>query len=437
IYNKRMIQILLLLILFSFVFTLIFFTKLRYYGFVSGIFAVAKNESTMGVTAGFTAGWSVPALVGSAIVIAWGAEAAQFIISQGAALAVLAWLQVMPEFAVEAAIAHSATINPSLIHLVTANFTGANRLLIGVGWPLIFFTSYYFRKKEAKLLKHQILLDEEHSVEVVTLIIPSIYFIYIYIKGSLDIIDSAMLIFIYLVYIWILLRVPPQDINKAIHAHKIPRKIINYKKSVRNTIIILCFIIGGVILLFSAEPFLHSMLVIASLFGLSAFVFVQWVAPFMSEFPEKLSAFYWASTIRFAPMALMNMISSKINHWTVLIAMIPMVFVIFGRIYTISFDEFQKHEILLTMVQSWLGVVCLLKMRFTFIDAVLLFTLWYIQFMFSPDVCSMLGLPDVRTIIIPVYIIFAVILLIIHRKEILVFRAFKNVWKRYISEKGN
>ena len=56
------------------------------------------------------------------------------------------------------------------------------------------------------------------------------------------------------------------------------------------------------------------------------FVFIQWVAPFVSEFPEKVSAFYWARTVDRASMALMNMVSSNINQWTLLAAMLPIVY---------------------------------------------------------------------------------------------------------------
>src|SRR5215813_15125323 len=76
--------------------------------------------------------WTFPSVLGSAMIIAWAAEAAQFFISQGLALAILAWLQVMPEFAVEAAIAWNRDVP-----LMTANFTGALRLLTGLGWPMI------------------------------------------------------------------------------------------------------------------------------------------------------------------------------------------------------------------------------------------------------------------------------------------------------------
>jgi Ca2+/Na+ antiporter len=67
--------------------------------------------------------WTFPAILSSAFIVAWAAECAQFYISQGLALALLAWVQVLPEFAVEATIAWHQNVP-----LMTANFTGALRL---------------------------------------------------------------------------------------------------------------------------------------------------------------------------------------------------------------------------------------------------------------------------------------------------------------------
>jgi cation:H+ antiporter len=94
----------------------------------------------------------------------------------------------------------------------------------------------------------------------------------------------------------------------------------------RWTAIISLLSAGGALLHFTAHSFLNSMLALAATFGVSQFVFVQWVAPILSEFPEKVTAFCWARKISAAPMALMNMVSSNINQWTVLAAMIPMVY---------------------------------------------------------------------------------------------------------------
>src|SRR5438045_8066845 len=86
--------------------------------------------------------WTFPSVLASAFVVAWGAEAAQFSISQGLALALLAWVQVLPEFAVEAVIAWQRDVS-----LMTANFTGALRLLTGLGWPVIWLTAAWSARR--------------------------------------------------------------------------------------------------------------------------------------------------------------------------------------------------------------------------------------------------------------------------------------------------
>ena len=87
----------------------------------------------------------------SAFVIAWGAEVAQFFMSQGLALAILAWLQTLPEFAVEADIAWRQDV-PNM----TANFTGSLRLLVGLGWPMIFVVaSFAHRRQDGRVARRR------------------------------------------------------------------------------------------------------------------------------------------------------------------------------------------------------------------------------------------------------------------------------------------
>src|SRR5207244_10289402 len=99
--------------------------------------------------------WTFPSVLASAFVVAWGAEAAQFSVSQGLALAMLAWIQVLPEFAVEAVIAWHRDVP-----LMTANFTGAIRLLTGLGWPMIWLVAAIGeRHRGATARLPEILLD--------------------------------------------------------------------------------------------------------------------------------------------------------------------------------------------------------------------------------------------------------------------------------------
>ncbi len=339
--------------------------------------------------------WTFPSVLGSAMLIAWGAEAAQFLISQGLALAILAWLQTLPEFAVEAVIAweagkaaHEFGAGTPQAHqataLMTANFTGSLRLLVGLGWPMIYGTAaFFYRRKEKKSLK-EIRLEREHSVEVIFLLIAIAYFFIVWLKGTLTWVDSLILTFIYIVYLIFLNKIPPQGEEKMEDMDRIPRYILSRRPVMRNAMITSLFVGGGVILYFTAHPFLKSLEALSVSLGISTFVFIQWVAPFLSEFPEKVSAFNWARKVTSAPMALMNMVSSNINQWTMLVAMLPLAYAFsLGGFSTIDFDHHQRVEILLTIGQSLLGALLLANMRFAWWESLLLFILWATQFAFS------------------------------------------------------
>ena len=110
--------------------------------------------------------WTFPSMLLSAFLVAWGAEAAQFLISQGLALAILAWLQTLPEFAVEAVIAWEAGRNPERAHLAIANLTGAIRLLLGLGWPMIYFVFAIAGRRQGQKGLPPIALEPEHAVEI-------------------------------------------------------------------------------------------------------------------------------------------------------------------------------------------------------------------------------------------------------------------------------
>src|SRR3954471_22632264 len=78
-----------------------------------------------------------PAVVASAFLLVWAAEAAQHDISGNLATAILAVIAVLPEYAVDLYFAWSAGHVPENAHYAAANMTGSNRLLLGLGWPVV------------------------------------------------------------------------------------------------------------------------------------------------------------------------------------------------------------------------------------------------------------------------------------------------------------
>ncbi len=340
-----------------------------------GLAAAAKGGA-------LSALWTFPSIVGGSFLIAWAAESAQFFMSQGLSLAILAWVQTLPEFAVEAVIAWQAPRTHNGMSLVLANFTGSIRLLVGLGWPMIYTVAAFFHRRKYKRPLKVINLEQEHCVEVVGLVLPILYFLVITLKGTLTIWDGIVLMVLYFAYMFVLNRIPPKELENPEEEEWPVRQIVVMKPAARNSTIAALFLGGAVIIYFTAEPFLHSLLALALSLGVSQFVFIQWVAPFLSEFPEKLSAFYWARKITGAPMALMNMVSSNINQWTMLAAMIPIVVAISaGHIQPIPLDHEHKVELLLTIAQSALGVCLLANMNFAWHEAIVLFALFLAQFL--------------------------------------------------------
>lgn len=340
----------------------------------------------------WSAVWTFPAMLFSAFLITWGAEAAQFLIAQGLALAILAWIQTLPEFAVEAVIAWAAggdtarcfvSLPPAGCHshLAIANFTGAVRLLIGLGWPMIYFVAAFFRRRPERAFA-PIVLEDQHAVEVLATVPPVLYFLWIWYKRSIGPLDAVILVAMYAAYLAVLWRFPAHGEESLADAPRVARWAYTRPGRWRVVAIAALFVGGGLLIYLTAQPFLDSMLAVATSVGISQFVFVQWVAPFVSEFPEKVSAFHWASRVSTAPTALMNLLSSNVNQWTVLAAMIPIVFSASrGMPASLRFDGVQRLEILLTVMQSLVAVLVLVRMRFDWWNASLLFGLWLAQFL--------------------------------------------------------
>jgi cation:H+ antiporter len=385
--------------------------------------AVVASETA---TSPASAAWTFPLMIFAAFVVSWGAEAAEFLISQGLALAILALIQTLPEFAVEAVIAWKAGKDPAMVHLAIANFTGSLRLLTGLGWPMIYaVAAFYSRRRRGRKLG-SIELADDHAVEVLGLLPPLTWFVVVWAKKSLSLLDAFVLTATYVVYLAILLKLPPREdtVDEDEEIPRVSRWALSFSGWKRWAAVLGLLAFGGAIIFFVAEPFLASMLALATTFGFSQFVFIQWVAPFLSEFPEKTSAFAWARRVTRAPVALMNMVSSNINQWGVLSAMLAVIYCWSrGEVTALPFDEFQRLEILLTIVQAFLGWIFLASMSLSAYEASGLFLLWVIQFV----------RPSLRKEMLWVYgawIVFELVRIAIGKQKIRAFDAFARAWKR-------
>jgi cation:H+ antiporter len=389
---------------------------------ISIIVVLAFRQSTFTV-AFFTFG----AVIAASLLIAWAAEASEFTISKGLALALVAIVQTIPEYFVEGTIAWKAGKDPLVwVPNVIANFTGANRLLTGLGWPLILFTVIIQKRRNGQVGPTSIALRKEQSVELVFMLGSSLYYTLVIIRGEISLLDSLVLGLTFVGYMWLLFRLPadtdkPEEILEGpsqalVSVKSIPRKV---------TAIVGLFIFAALTFVLVTDAFVESIRTIADSFliGLlgsgAVFFSIQWIAPVLSEFPEKVTAFNWARTIRLAPTALLNFISSAVNELTALVALVPIVFVISSG--TTGGVPVGQHdvEIFLTMAQSLYACSALLDLEFNASNAAILFVLWVVS----------TAIVEIRLVVGILFLILAVAEVIVQRKKIVVFSAFRETMR--------
>jgi cation:H+ antiporter len=264
--------------------------------------------------------------------------------------------------------------DPSYAAFATANMTGGNRLLVGVGWSMV--VGIFWWRTRGSVLK----LDPTHRVEVGLLAIATIYSFVIPIRGGITLLDSAFLIGLFLAYVVMASRGELEEESVLVGPSE---RIANLPTWQRRAAVIGLFIYAGLAILISAEPFADGLIETGVQFGIDEFTLVQWLAPLASEFPEFLVAGLLAWRLR-ADAALGALVSSKVNQWTLLIGCLPIAYAISsGTFNPLPTDTRQVEEMLLTAAQSLLAVILLINLRMSLIEALALLVLFLAQF-FTP-----------------------------------------------------
>ena len=136
------------------------------------------------------------AILGASFLLLWACEAAQKDVSQALALAVVALIAVLPEYAVDMYFTWQAGQDPQgeYAHYAIANMTGANRLLIGVAWAIIVAICWLKTRLPVEL-------ERERMTEILFLGLATLYAFLIPIKGSLAWYDGIVFVGLYSWYI--------------------------------------------------------------------------------------------------------------------------------------------------------------------------------------------------------------------------------------------
>jgi cation:H+ antiporter len=335
------------------------------------------------------------AIVGAAFMLSWAAEVFQLDVSQGLALAMLALVAILPEYIVDATFAWKAAQDPTQASLAVANMTGANRILIGIAWPLVVLL-YFLRTRRTAVE-----LQPSHGLELVVLLAATVYAFIIPIKGTLSWVDFVVLVTIFLFYLWRLAKLPSEEPHLIGPAQTIAALGVRGRRALSGGLALY----SAVLVLLIAEHFAEALVATGHQLQIDEFFLVQWVAPLASEAPEfvVVSIFAWR---RAASAAMGALVSSKINQWTLLVAMLPLVYAIsLGALDPMPLDTRQREEVLLTAAQSLFAVILLLDLRLSLWGAGLIFGLFAVQFVF----------PDQRVALSVVYGVLGIATLVVTR----------------------
>ena len=332
------------------------------------------------------------AIVGAAFMLSWAAEVAQLDISAGLAIAILALIAVLPEYAVDFVFAQKggesfaqtgAACLPldggteSPCSLALANMTGANRLLIGVGLDdgdlhrlLPAEEARPPREDPERPLGRRAprpgALDRDRVPGDRDDLLA---------HAAAEALDHADR------------RRDPGRRSSSLYSIRVSRApaeephlvgparylgTFGDRAPARHVIGAIAVFAAAVILLF-AEQFAEALVLSGEALGVSEFLLVQWVAPLASEAPELLVAGLYAWRLN-TNAGLGTLVSSKVNQWTLLVGTLPIVFAIAaGGLHGLPLDTVQREELFLTAAQSFFAVAVISNLTMSLREALFLF----------------------------------------------------------------
>ncbi|HZQ59194.1 MAG TPA: hypothetical protein VFA84_14235 [Acidimicrobiales bacterium] len=370
------------------------------------------------------------AIIGASMLLTWAAEASERDLAPAVAIAGLALVAVLPEYAVGAIFAwrgghafHTfgavcqpasavAARHDSPCSLALANMMGANRLLIGIGWSLVVLVAWWRARSARGHLLRGVVLRRSHSIELTFLALASVWCLTLPLRRSVGLVDTAVLFAVFGVYTARVLGAPTSE--TALEG--VAAFIGDRPARARRAIVITMLVVAIVVVVLCADTFADALVSAGRSVGLRDFFLVQWVAPLASEAPELMIATVLAWKFR-AAVGLSALVSSKVNQWTLLVGSLPIAFALASSsVHGLPLAAPQREELALTAAQSLFGVAVLGNLEVTTAEAMALFVLFIGEFTLAA-VLPAGELPGVRVGFAATYVVLAAAVLSIKGRD--------------------
>lgn len=309
-------------------------------------------------------------LIAASFLLAWAADAGEAVFSGGFILAVIALVAVLPEFIIETRFAYIQQAE-----LVTANLTGATRLLLTGATALPLVVVYLARRRGQAAAPFQ--LAEARQLELGILLVVSIFAIQVVARGSLTLADGIILVALYLLYAR-RVRGTPEEEPAVIG---VPAGLLSLSPQFRRPAIAALILAAAAVVITIANPFADALLATGTSFGIDPYFLIQSVVPLATETPEFVIVAVLVANRRPA-QGLALFLASSVSQWTLGMGVLPIAYLAGGGGTSMPLAGRELVELALTIALTVFAVAALVFLKPERVDAAIVVGVMALQFIY-------------------------------------------------------
>jgi cation:H+ antiporter len=320
------------------------------------------------------------AVIAAAFLLAWACEAAQVDIARGVVVAAVAFVAILPEYIVELHFAFTGRAD-----YVTANLTGASRLLLGVSVALPAAVALLPRRGRRPFVG-AVAIEPAQRLDLAILALAGLWSLRIVVRGQVGLLDALVLICLYGLY---LLRAAastdegPEPVGVAAALSDLPAR------ERRRWVGALMLFAASAILL-TAVPFGDAVLGTGALVGIDPYLLLQWIVPVATETPELVVAFVLLTHGR-GGQSVAVLLAGAVSQYTLALGTLPLAYLAGAGTGPLPLAGRERIEMLLSIGVALYAVAALVTLRLSRGDAAIMFALFAAQFLL-PAVVTRLAL---------------------------------------------
>jgi cation:H+ antiporter len=337
-------------------------------------------------------------VIGAAFLLGWTADAGEAVFHGGLVLAAVALATVLPELIIEVRFAFTQQAE-----LVTANLTGATRLLLTGAIAMPLAVAYIAYRRRQPVVAFQ--LAASRRLELAVLLIASIFAIQIVARGKLTLVDGVVLLALYLLYARRVQGTPDEE--PAVVG--VPAGLLSLPPGSRRPAIAALIFVAATVIAMIANPFADALLATGTSFGLDPYLLIQSIVPLATEAPEFVVVAVLVAHRRPA-QGLALFLAASVSQWTLATGILPFAYFAGGGGPGIGLGGREQVELVLTIAVTLFVVAALASRRPEATDAWLMLGVFTIELIYPT--------PFVRIALAFVLLVYAIDLFSARRRDV-------------------